>query len=360
METAPDSIDKTLIIRFSSIGDIVLSSLLCRILRQRFPQSEIDYLVKAEHADLVRYNPHITRVIEFPANGGIRNLLKLRQSIHTAKYDLIVDAHDSLRSRFLCWGLRGVVRLRKHKIARFLLVKFKINLYKSLGYAQGVAERYIEPVSSLGVADDDNGLEIFVHKESLNTAERFLRTWASGDTFIGICPSAKHSNKMWLKERFAETAAVLAREAGEGVMLFGSRDEHGRCMDIEEWIHEKCREIPVFNLAGRTSLLETAALMDHCSIVITNDSGLMHIAAARKRKVVAIFGPTVKELGFFPYGTLSTVIEHESLRCRPCTHIGLPHCPKGHFKCMNEIPASRVIDAARQLLKVKGTVGVIE
>jgi heptosyltransferase-2 len=91
-------------------------------------------------------------------------------------------------------------------------------------------------------------------------------------------------------------------------------------------------------------------MMDHCAIVLTNDSGLMHLAAARKRKIVAVFGPTVKELGFFPYGSNSVVIEHTSLRCRPCTHVGLPDCPEGHFRCMRDISAERVVDAARALL----------
>ena len=105
------------------------------------------------------------------------------------------------------------------------------------------------------------------------------------------------------------------------------------------------------NLAGKLNLCETAAMMDKCSVVVTNDSGLMHIAAARKRNVVAIFGPTVKEFGFFPIGTRSVVVENTELDCRPCTHIGLPSCPKGHFKCMNEISTEQVVTSANALLQ---------
>jgi heptosyltransferase-2 len=91
--------------------------------------------------------------------------------------------------------------------------------------------------------------------------------------------------------------------------------------------------------------------MDHCTVVISNDSGLMHLASARKRKLVAIFGPTVREFGFFPQGTESRVVEHEALPCRPCTHIGLPVCPKRHFRCMKDLTVSEVIHAAGKLLK---------
>jgi heptosyltransferase-2 len=348
-----DTIHRTLIIRFSSVGDIILSSLLVRVLRKRFQASTIDYLIKQEYADLMRYNPAISRVIEFPPDGRIADLRGVRTEIHNASYDLLIDIQDSLRSRYLCFGHSSVVRINKRKIARFLFVKAKWDVYDWFGGAPGVAERYLETVRSLGVEDDGNGLEVFFPQTAAAHAEKILVEAGIHyqRALIGICPSARHSNKMWLKERFAETAATLAREHRGAVLLFGSgKDEETRCQEVKVMIEQQSQGIPVLNLSGRLSLLETAAMMDRCSIVVTNDSGLMHLAAARKRKAVAIFGPTVRELGFFPYGTTSTVIENVSLSCRPCTHIGLPHCPKGHFKCMNDIHAAQVIDAARVLL----------
>jgi heptosyltransferase-2 len=209
-------------------------------------------------------------------------------------------------------------------------------------------------VRSFGVEDDGNGLEVFFPQTAVAHVEKILVEAGiqRPATMIGVCPSARHNNKMWLKERFAESAAALAREHGGAVLLFGTgSNEETRCHEVKVMIEQQSKGITVLNLAGRLSLLETAAMMDHCSIIMTNDSGLMHLAAARKRKVVALFGPTVRELGFFPYGTTSTVIENVSLSCRPCTHIGLQSCPKGHFKCMNDIYAAQVIDAARVLLR---------
>lgn len=353
-----DVLHRTLIIRFSSVGDIVLSSLLLRALHKRFPECHIEYLVKAEYADLVRHNPHVSRVIEFPAGGGIRELQQIRKSLRTANYDLVIDIHDSLRSRYLCREFSNVVRIQKRKIARFLLVKTRWNVYDFFGGAPSVAERYLETVNGLGVENDGNGLEVFVPPTAVPRVEKTLLDGGikNSTVIIGICPAARHNNKMWLKERFAETASTLAREHNAAVLLFGSSEkEEVHCEEIKSAIEQSSQDMHVLNLAGRLSLSETAAMMDRCSIIITNDSGLMHLAAARKRKVVAIFGPTVRELGFFPYGTTSTVIEDISLSCRPCTHIGLPECPKGHFKCMKNIHAAHVTDAARQLLKSPGT-----
>ncbi|HCV42439.1 MAG TPA: hypothetical protein DGH68_03075, partial [Bacteroidetes bacterium] len=269
-------------------------------------------------------------------------------------YDLLIDIHNSLRSRFVCFGHPNVVNVNKRKLARFLLVKAKWNCFELLGGAPSVAERYLETVRRYSIENDGNGLEVFFPDAATSTTGKLLIEAGSkmGSAIIGVCPSARHGNKMWLKERFAETASALARDNGATVLLFGSGEaERNRCQEIKSLIENEAPHLPVLNLVGRLSLAETAAMMDRCSIVITNDSGLMHIAAARKRKVVAVFGPTVRQLGFFPYGTTSTVMEDASLSCRPCTHIGLPGCPKEHFKCMNNIQATQVIDAARLLLK---------
>lgn len=350
-----DTLHKILIIRFSSVGDIVLSSLLVRTVRNRFPDCQLDYCVKEEFADLVRWNPNVSRIIEFPAHGGLRDLSRLRENITRERYDIILDIHDSLRSRYLCFGTSRVVRIRKRKFARFLLVQFKLKMYHKFGGAPSVALRYIEPVKKFGVEDDGKGLEFFFRENARDIVREMVRGSGFGtqEDFIGICPSAKHTTKMWLTERFAETAAALSRDYNRAIAIFGSGNETQHCTEIAGRINILNPQSGILNLAGKLTLPETAAMMDRCFIVITNDSGLMHIAAARKRKVVAIFGPTVRELGFFPFGTESVVVENEGLDCRPCTHIGLPDCPKGHFKCMNDITAAQVIASATGLLHTR-------
>lgn len=364
----PTSFNNTLIIRFSSIGDIVLSTLLVRVFRKRYPECRLDFIVKEEFADLVRHNPHITNVITFPQHGTFRDLRRLRSRVHQTDYDLIIDIHDSLRSRFLALGATRVVRVDKRKFERFLLVNLKLNWYERFGGAPSVALRYLEPVRELHVEDDGGALEIsFDEKASVRVRGLVQVSGFKDDQqFIGVCPSAKHNTKMWLKERFAETASAMSKKYNQPIVLFGSGNEEvKRCNEIEQLIQnanpitqtlnpvrtDSFGEPRTLNLAGKLSLSEIAAMMDRCSVVITNDSGLMHVAAARKRNVVAIFGPTVKELGFFPFGTRSVVVENNALDCRPCTHIGLAQCPKGHFKCMNDISSQQVIAAADSLLQ---------
>jgi heptosyltransferase-2 len=274
--------------------------------------------------------------------------------VHQTNYELIIDIHDSLRSRFICFGAKRVVRIDKRKFERFLLVNLKLNWYERFGGTPSVALRYLEPVERFDVKDDGKGLEIFFSvKEEEQVAKPVQGSGLRNDEqFIGICPSAKHNTKMWLQERFAEVAAALSKSLKQPIVLFGSgRRESERCNVIQNRVRTLNPHSKILNLCDKLSLTETAAMMDKCSIVITNDSGLMHIAAARKRNVVAIFGSTVRELGFFPFGTRSAVVENNELDCRPCTHVGLSSCPKGHFKCMTDISTEQVVASAESLLQ---------
>jgi len=339
------SIDKALVIRFSSIGDILLSTPLVRAFRKRFPDCRLDFLIKSEYGDLIRHNPRVSGVIDFPSGGGFGELRELKRSIRASRYDLLIDIHDSLRSRFLCFGPDRTVRIDKRKIARFLLIRTGLNIYPA--NTPDVAARYLETVRPFGVEDDGEGLEVFIPRNVVKS----VREMVSGHPgpLIGVAPGAMHSNKMWPQARFAEAAAALAEERHAGILLLGSTPDAERCAAIASEILARHPDIDVWNMAGRTTLLEAAGLLDHCSVVLTNDSGLMHLAVARKRKVVALFGPTVREFGFFPRGE-STVLEHKDLPCRPCTQQGLDYCPKKHFRCLNDLPPGAVLDAARNIL----------
>jgi len=344
---------KTLVIRFSSVGDIVLSSPLVRALRQLHPQMQVDFLVKETFVELVRYNPHLSNVFTFPKNGGIGDLLKFRREIRNRRYDMILDIHSSLRSRFLTIGLHGVRRIRKRVIARTILVRFKRDVYSHFGGAPGVAERYLETLrSGRGREGQETGLELFYPRE---VGEKMREQLASAGIVadaaaIGVCPSARHFTKIWPAERYATVATALARRWEAPVFLIGSDDDAERCRMIAERIAQESPGTRVMDFSGHCSLLEAAALMDACRIILTNDSGLMHIASARRRPVVAVFGSTVRQFGFFPSGPLQRVVEHPNLSCRPCSHIGRPDCPRKHFRCMLDLSTQRVLDAANELI----------
>jgi lipopolysaccharide heptosyltransferase II len=342
------AINKILIIRFSSIGDILLSSPLIRILREKFPNAEIDYLTKSDYADLVKFNPNITSVIELRTDLK-DELRKLKEQIRNSEYDVILDIHNSLRSRYIRFlsgaKYKGVVN--KKILKRFLLVTFKWNFYKDI---ISVADRYIEAARELSIENDGRGLEIFVPEENVLTVNAMLDKYKLNryNVVIGIAPCAKHFTKCWLQNRFIELGWKLTKLYGAKILIFGSKNEQDYCNDVAQMINVKASASVAESLAGKLTLLETAAALDHCSLVITNDSGIMHLAAARKKKIIAVFGSTVKEFGFYPYGTDYIIVEAANVKCRPCSHIGLAECPKKHFRCMNEVQVEDVLNNVKR------------
>jgi heptosyltransferase-2 len=205
--------------------------------------------------------------------------------------------------------------------------------------------RYFESVKKLGVRYDGKGTEISVSRTDSEAVSERLQVLGRqpGQRIVVICPGATYSNKQWKKEGFIETARSLA-EAGVMVILHGGKDDITLCGEIAEQAGNGS-----LSLAGQLSLPGSAALFRHSSLVIANDSGMLHLAQSQKTPVVGIYGPTSKELGFYPLPINSLVVETD-LPCRPCTPKGLNYCPKKHFRCMNDISPDKVIDAALFLL----------
>jgi heptosyltransferase-2 len=343
--------EKILIIRLSSIGDIVLATPLVRVLRARFPFSQIDFVLRKEYADLIRYNKNLDSIVEFDAKTGFYGLRRLKNQLRAEQYDLVLDIHNSLRSRYLriLISVKNIVVVNKRIFARTMLVKFKKNYYREI---VSIADRYIETVYKFGVQNDNAGLELHVPDEiKLNIYKKMSALGIDRNKkIIGFCPSAKHATKCWPQERFTEFGIRLANEYGTKIILFGGPADKDRCGAIADAINERIGKGRAVDLSRELSLLETAAVMEFCDIIVTNDSGLMHIASSMKKKVMAIFGSTVREFGFFPVGTESVIVERTGLYCRPCSHIGRSNCPEGHFRCMKEIQVEDVAEAIKGML----------
>jgi heptosyltransferase-2 len=224
-----------------------------------------------------------------------------------------------------------VVKFRKKNIYKFLLVHFKINKLKD---APPIPVRYAQAINGLKL--DDEGLEFYTDRQPNPKLNK-------NTNYIGLCPGSKHFTKRWPKEYFLDLGKRFG-EAGYTVLLFGGNEDENLCEEISGNLN------PAINLCGNDDVLQTAADMKMCKVVYTNDSGLMHLAAALKVPVMAFFGSTVKEFGFSPYNAKSFVLEIEGLSCRPCTHIGRKSCPKKHFKCMKEISPATAFNCLRKLL----------
>ncbi len=323
-----DGIKKILIIRLSSLGDILLTTPLIRSIKKNFKDSEIDFVLRESYEDLIRLNPNVRKIYKYGEAGYI--VQDLINSIISEKYDLIIDLQNNFRSRWITRVSKvPVVKFNKHHFDKFLLVNFKINKLKDL---PPVPVRYANTIENLEL--DNEGLELFTDK---NPEERLL----SGSNWVGLCPGAKHFTKRWPVENFISLAKLL-NEKGFQVVLFGGILDSETCLQI-------AYETGALNLCNENNILQTAADMKICKAIYTNDSGLMHTATAVKVPVMAIFGSTVKEFGFFPYKAKSLVIENEGLSCRPCTHIGRANCPRKHFKCMLEITPKLAFEKLNEL-----------
>ncbi len=344
---------KILVLRFSSIGDIILSSPLLRVLRKRFPQSQIDYATRKDYAELIRSNQNINYTYELDTDEGIRGLWALRKRIRDEGYDLIVDIHGSIRSLFItaCPGASRIVRVDKRKRERVTLVRHKKDVYDRI---VPVSQRYIETVLEFGVTDDGKGTEIQLPDSVLSGASGKLARLKLNEyeRVIGLCPTARHLTKRWPKDRFVGLGAKFVKEWNAKILIFGGPADFDYCRTVADSIEADAGKGCTSNLCGTLDLLETAATMDFCDLVVTNDSGLMHMAEARGRNLAAIFGSTVRQFGFFPQNTNSGVIERTGLYCRPCTFIGRDSCPEKHFRCMKEIEVQDVFRECGRLVQM--------
>ncbi|TCD47695.1 glycosyltransferase family 9 protein [Chlorobium sp. N1] len=331
-----ESVRSILVVRLSSIGDIILTTPVVRRLRSRWPEARIDFCTRESFQPLLADSPYISALYTpetLPAGSS---------------YDLVADLQNNGRSRRLLKDVEAgrLVRYRKGNWKKWLLVHLKLDLY---GEAPSVVDRYQASLSEFGVADDDTGCELFVPESDRAYAESVL---PGGTRVLAVCFGARHFTKRWPPERFAEAIrSVLGAFPSLRVVLLGGEEDAPHAMEIMQ----RLGEVPpgsVENLAGRCTLMQTAALLRRSSAVLTNDTGLMHMASAFGLRLFVLFGSSSEAFGFLPYRSTYELFEVRGLRCRPCSHIGRDRCPKGHFRCMREISSERV--AARLSLFFRG------
>lgn len=323
-------IKKLLIIRLSSLGDILLTTPFVRAIKTQFPDLKIDMLIRDEYADVIKLNPYIDNKFLFKKDDKSNS--DLIEQLRNIGYDLIIDLQNNLRSKKIISSLKiRNVKFHKKSFDKFLLVNFKINRLK---VAPPIPVRYSNTIQSLKL--DEQGLDLFTDK-SVN-AELI-----GNENLIGFCPGARHFTKRWQKEYFIELGNKLAQN-GYTIILFGGKIDKEICAELENKISS------AIDLSNNDDLLQTAADMKLCKAVVCNDSGLMHTASAVGSKVIAIFGSTVKEFGFTPYNCSNLILENNSLTCRPCSHIGRSNCPKKHFDCMKSIKPEFVFEQLKTFL----------
>ncbi|OQX94883.1 hypothetical protein B6I21_08325 [candidate division KSB1 bacterium 4572_119] len=323
------------------MGDVILTSPAIRLIRKRFPGCTIDFVVKKQFSSLLSTHPFINSLLIFDKNKNGNPLKQLKRQIKRNNYDIIFDLHKNLRSYYLSTnsGAQQIFRYKKFVLRRLLLVKFKINLFKQ---PIPIYQRYLIALSHLGIIDDNQGLDLYLDENIKNNISSFYADFfkSPGQQILGVAPGASFPTKRWTSAGFEQVINHFLEQKNLLIILFGNSEDRELIKSLNIKVSPN-----ILNVAGSMSIAETAALMNHCNVVLTNDTGLMHMAAALKKKIVAIFGSTTRELGFFPVSGDSIVIENKNVRCRPCSHVGRKNCPKEHFKCMKEIQPAEIIKA---------------
>ena len=329
--------EKFLIIRFSSIGDIVLTTPVIRCLRNKYPDAEIHFLTKHSFRNILDHNPYINKVHTL----GDSFELMLHE-LQVEEYDYIIDLHHNLRTLRIKRFLKNVksFSFNKLNVEKFILTNFKINTLPK----KHIVDRCLETVASLGVINDGMGLDYFIPKMDEIKKDDIPTSHMHGYIAI-VIGAALATKKLPLHKLKALCAAI-----DHPVILLGGKEDYEDGKEIAN-----VDEIKIYNACGKFNLNESADLVKGAKLVISHDTGLMHIAAALQKPVISVWGNTVPAFGMYPYyGSRSNkeydVVEINKLWCRPCSKIGFKKCPKGHFKCMEKIDVNDIVNLVKKRL----------
>lgn len=335
-------IRKILVINTAFLGDVILFSPLIRSLDQTYPKAEIHILVIPQNKILLKYNRHLDKILLFDKRKKLNKLfsfIRLLFQLKRENYDLAFSSTRSLTNSLFMFLSRIPDRIGFER-QKLLTKSVKVISNTS------ACERYLSLIKPFSSNLFDNQTEIFWSDTESEKAKKIISKYQriNGVKLIGIAPGSIRKTKRWPKEYFIELIN-LTNSLNIKIFLIGGKEEHSLC----DFINKSSGNQNI-NLAGELSILESAALISKLDLVISNDSAALHIANAVMTTVIGIFGPTVKEFGFFPFRDADIVHEIKDLNCRPCSRHGGNKCPLNHFKCMMDISPEQVFNSMTQIL----------
>lgn len=334
---------KVLVIRFSSIGDIVLTTPVVRCLKTQLDNAEIHYCSKAAYKNVLIENPYIDKIHLLE-----NNFFELLRELKKERFDVIIDLHKNLRTLLI----KNILRVKsygyyKMNMEKWLMVNFKIDRLPKIH----IVDRYMEPAERLGVKKDSLGLDYFINDKDDVPFNWLPETHQK--EFVAVAIGGQHFTKKLPVHRLIELCDRINKpvvllggqedfETAETIRIFF--DESDKSIEYREALERLNKKTTIFNGCGKFSLNQSASLLKKAKVVFTHDTGLMHIAAAYKKHIYSIWGNTIPAFGMYPYKTKFSIFENNQLSCRPCSKIGYSKCPKGHFDCMEKVKYDFYID----------------
>lgn len=340
-------IKKILIIRLSSLGDIVLITPVIRAVKHKFPQTEVYFLTKSIYSPLLKGNLHLSGIIELK-DKDTSGLLSTLRKVRELNFDLVIDLHSNLRSFFLKNFSKAKLKLKYNKkwFNRFLMVHFKGIEVSSVH----TVDSYLNCLERLDIYSFDRMPELYLDEESQKFADQLLKNLSQDEILVGVAPGAKWENKRWGEGNFTEAIRVVNNRIKAKFVLIGGKEDE----ELIKGLKNLTKDINFIEAIG-LSFPQLSGIISRCQVILTNDSGPMHMAVALKVPVVAIFGPTHPKLGFFPLGE-KDVIFCADVECSPCSLHGKKRCYKKSKICMEQISPEMVTDKVIEIIKNKGKV----
>jgi ADP-heptose:LPS heptosyltransferase len=318
---------KFLFIRFSSIGDIVLTTPLLRCLKNQVQDAEVHYLTKKQYVPILEANSYVERIFSIQHQIG-----EVVDELKRENYDHIIDLHKNFRSKGVTLLLRKPSSsFDKINFEKWLSVNLKINRLPRVH----IVDRYFGALAKFGVKNDSQGLDYFIPGKDEVDLNSLPGTHQNG--YIGWVIGARHNTKIFPVEQIID----ICLKTDKTIILLGGPEDTAQGNRIQDAVGER-----VYNACGKYNINGSASLVKQADKIVTNDTGLMHIAAAFRKEIISLWGNTLPEFGMSPYmpgeENKSHILEVKGLKCRPCSKLGYNRCPKGHFKCMQEIDALRI------------------
>ncbi|WP_339134011.1 MAG: lipopolysaccharide heptosyltransferase II [Candidatus Electrothrix sp. GW3-4] len=346
MPPIPKNARNILIRSTNWIGDAIMTTPAVRSIRHNFSEARITLLALPWVADVFRACPYIDQIFIYDKQGrhqGLGGKLRLANELRQQNYDLTILLQNAFEAALITFLARIPVRGGYTTDGRGLLLTHGVRKDPEIKTKHQV-HYYQEMIEGLGLRRSENSLELFLDPPARQEADALLREAQQGaeGPIIGLNPGAAYGPaKCWPPTKYAELAGRLSQATGALIVIFGTAADQEAATEISAAAGER-----VLDLTGRTTLAQALACIARCSVFVTNDSGLMHVAAALNTPLVAVFGST-DHIATGPYSEKATIVR-QPVDCSPCMQT---HCPKGHFQCMEAITVEEVEQAAQLMLR---------